>query len=172
MFKPVHSRLLGTLLLGSVLTAAQAQPQAESAQRLKALVIQKALLFVDWPPASLAAGQPLQLCLLENTALAQELLALDGYSLNNHPLQVRPLRDRSLAGCHAALVGAGQDWSQAPPATLLIAEAPGMLQRGAMLNLLVEDGRVVFDIELDAARRAGLAISTKLLRLARFVRRS
>jgi hypothetical protein len=47
-----------------------------------------------------------------------------------------------------------------------------MLQQGAMLNLLVEDGRVVFDVGLDAAHRAGLEISTKLLRLARFVSKS
>jgi len=39
-----------------------------------------------------------------------------------------------------------------------------------MINLQVEDGRIVFDVDLDAARRANLTISTKLLRLARFVR--
>ena len=40
-----------------------------------------------------------------------------------------------------------------------------------MLNFQVEDGRVVFDVDLDATRRGGLEISAKLLRLARFVRR-
>ena len=57
-------------------------------------------------------------------------------------------------------------------ALLLVSDAPAMLGRGVMLNLQVEDGRVVFDVGLAASHRAGLEISTKLLRLARFVQRS
>jgi hypothetical protein len=53
---------------------------------------------------------------------------------------------------------------------LVVSDAASMLDNGSMINLQVEDGRIVFDVELDAARRAGLVISTKLLRLARFVR--
>ena len=53
---------------------------------------------------------------------------------------------------------------------LVVSDAAAMLEQGAMINLRLEDGRIVFDVDLDAARRAGLAVSTKLLRLARYVR--
>jgi hypothetical protein len=52
---------------------------------------------------------------------------------------------------------------------LLVGDSPGDQQRGVMLNLEIEGGRVVFDIDLRAARQAGLAVSSKVLRLARHV---
>ena len=45
-----------------------------------------------------------------------------------------------------------------------------LTERGAMLNLMLDQGRLAFDIDLPAARRAGLDVSARLLRLARFVR--
>lgn len=169
---PLLQACLGLGLLGLQL-AAQAQPQALAEPQLKAQVLFKVLRFIEWPPRNLADGQALQLCLLEDgTPLAQELRALDGRNMDNHVLLVRSVRDRQLGGCHIALIGDAPGLPVAPAATLLVSESPGMLERGAMLNLQVEDGRVVFDVGLEAARRAGLDISAKLLRLARFVKKS
>lgn len=159
-----------TLLTSSLLLALPACAQAPEPE-LKAQVLLKALRFVEWPPAALAGQAELQLCLLVEGALAQQLAALEGQRINQHLLRVRAVRNRQLAGCHLALVGSEGPWSGAG-ATLLVTELPGLLERGAMLSLLVEEGRVVFDIELDAARRAGLEISARLLRLARFVKKS
>lgn len=168
---PLLQACLGLGLLGLHL-AAQSQPQALAEPQLKAQVLFKVLRFIEWPPRSLAEGQALQLCLLdEGTPLAQELRGLEGRNMDNHVLLVRSVRDRQMGGCHIVLIGEGQGQVVAPPATLLVSESPGMLERGAMLNLQVEDGRVVFDVSLDAARRAGLDISAKLLRLARFVKK-
>ncbi|MEH0166321.1 YfiR family protein [Roseateles microcysteis] len=165
------TRTLGLLLLALSLVA-EVRAQADTAAQLKAQILIKALRFVDWPAASLGPGQPLHLCLADDSPLAQALGALAAPAVNEHALRLRALRDRQLAACHVALVGPAQDWSGvATGATLLVAEAPGMLDRGAMLNLQVEDGRVVFDVDLDATRRAGLEISAKLLRLARYVRK-
>lgn len=173
MLRRTWTRLsIAALASAAVLASAQAQPQAAAAPQLKAQVIFRVLRFVDWPPANLAEGQALQLCLFEESPLAQELQALDGRSISGRVLQVRQMRGRQLGGCHVALVGAGQDWSGTAASTLLVSEGPGMLERGVMLSVQVEDGRVVFDVELDAARRAGLEISAKLLRLARYVRKA
>ncbi|MFZ2220492.1 MAG: YfiR family protein, partial [Rhodoferax sp.] len=49
---------------------------------------------------------------------------------------------------------------------LLIAETPGALKQGAMLNMNLVQGRVTFEANLVAARSARLALSSKLLRLA------
>ena len=153
------------------LALAQAQARAASEAQLKAQVLVKALRFVEWPSAALADGQPLQLCLAEDTPLAQELRALDGQSVGRNPLQVRVVRNRQFAGCQVVLAGEALAPLPVQPATLWVSEASGMLERGGMFNLQVEDGRVVFDVGLDAARRAGLDISAKLLRLARFVKK-
>jgi hypothetical protein len=52
---------------------------------------------------------------------------------------------------------------------LFIGDSPGYVQRGVMLNLEVDEGRVVFDIDLHSVREAGLMLSSKVLRLARKV---
>lgn len=162
--------LFGALLLSGAVATASAQPQAAAAHELKALVVLRSLLFVEWPPAQLAPEQPLQLCLLDDGPLGRALLGMSGQQVGRHGLKVRQVGAGGLAGCHVAVVGAARDWGPVPESTLLVSDAPGMLQHGVMLNLQVEDGRVVFDIELGAVRRAGLDISAKLLRLARFVR--
>jgi hypothetical protein len=161
----------GAVALACVAALGAVWGQADSEARLKAQVLVKALRFVEWPPGSLSDGQPLQLCLAEDSALAQELRGLDGQALGRHALQVRAVRPRQFAACHVVLVGEAQLPLPAQPATLWVTESPGMLERGLMLSLQVEEGRVVFDVGLDATRRAGLDISAKLLRLARFVKK-
>lgn len=168
--------LLKGWVLPGLLALAAAAPdcawaQGEAEARLKAQVLVKALRFVEWPAAVLAPGQPLQLCLAEDTALAQELSALDGQNLGGHLLQVRSVRQRAYTACHVLLAGEAQLPLPAQPGTLWVSESPGLLERGLMFSLQVEDGRVVFDVGLDAARRAGLDVSAKLLRLARFVKK-
>jgi hypothetical protein len=52
---------------------------------------------------------------------------------------------------------------------LLVGDTPGYQQRGVMINLEIDGGRVVFDIDLRSVRQADLALSSKVLRLARHV---
>lgn len=166
-------RLLCGALLACAppLVAAQPLPPEE----LKAQIVFRSLLFVEWPGTSLSQGQAMQLCLADEGPLATALEGLAGRRINGHALELRRVRGEQLGGCHVALVGAGFDAPRAAVAdkpVLLVTEAPSMLNLGAMLSLQVEDGRVVFDIGLESARRAGLEISTKLLRLARYVRKA
>lgn len=49
---------------------------------------------------------------------------------------------------------------------LTLADAPGALRHGVMLNMQVAQNRVVFEASVRAARAAGLTLSSKLLRLA------
>ena len=52
---------------------------------------------------------------------------------------------------------------------LTIGDTQGFAQRGAMVNFFSQDGKIRFEINLDAARHGGLKISSKLLSLARIV---
>jgi hypothetical protein len=42
-------------------------------------------------------------------------------------------------------------------------------QRGGVINLTMKDRKVRFDINIDAAERAGLTVSSKLLKLSNIV---
>jgi hypothetical protein len=54
---------------------------------------------------------------------------------------------------------------------LTVGEADWFLAEGGMVTLKLEAGRVRLEINLGAAQRAGLQISSKLLSLARVVRK-
>ena len=52
-------------------------------------------------------------------------------------------------------------------ALLILAEGAGALDRGAMIGIHGDGGRIGFDINLRAMKSSGLGASSKLLRLAR-----
>lgn len=160
--------LLG--LLGTPL----AHAQASSPESLKAEVIYRVLMFVTWPPDREAPGRPLQVCTVGDGRMETALQALAGRTIRQLTIEVRrAARHDLLSGCHLLYLPGPQPAWREPLGdlpVLVVSDAAAMLDQGAMINLQVEDGRIVFDVDLDVARRAGLAISTKLLRLARFVR--
>lgn len=52
---------------------------------------------------------------------------------------------------------------------LLAGDTEGLVQRGIVLNFFIEKSKVRFEINVDAATRMALKISSKLLRLAKIV---
>lgn len=55
---------------------------------------------------------------------------------------------------------------------LTIGETPGFAKRGCIINLIVEENKVRFEVNLDAAKQADLNISSRLLALARIIPQS
>ncbi|MDQ1411392.1 MAG: hypothetical protein QOJ41_3127 [Acidobacteriaceae bacterium] len=52
---------------------------------------------------------------------------------------------------------------------LTVGEAPGFAERGGMIRLMLEDNRVRFEVNVDAAHDGNLNISSRLLTLARII---
>jgi hypothetical protein len=52
---------------------------------------------------------------------------------------------------------------------LTIGETPGFARRGCIINLIVEDNKVRFEVNLDSAKQADLNISSRLLALAKII---
>jgi hypothetical protein len=152
---------------------APAQAQRQEPE-LKAQVLFQILLFVQWPARP--GDVPFQFCALDDTPLAQAMRSFEGRRINDRVFAWRRAAPDQLAACHVAYVGhAGQAALNQQAATqglLWVGDELGLLDRGAMLNLQVNSGKVVFDIGLEALRRGGLDISAKVLRLARYVKES
>lgn len=171
---PALARCIAVLLCLLGAWPAQAQGPARSEAELKAEVLYRVLMFVEWPLTKLPADPVLSLCLYEPGPMAPALQALAGRKVHQRALLVRQTGLDSLGACHALWLGQAADIAAlATPGRglLMVSEGNGPLGGGQMLRLQVEDGRIVFDIELNEVRRAGLDMSAKLLRLARFVRK-
>ena len=52
---------------------------------------------------------------------------------------------------------------------LTVGETPGFAERGGMIRFTVEDNRVRFEVNVEAAHQAELTISSRLLTLARII---
>lgn len=146
---------------------AQAVPPTD----VKAEVLLRVLLFVQWPQDRAGTGAwPLELCVLEDDALGASLLRQPLRQLGPRQVRVRRAAAERLDGCHVAYVG--EQLPRPPPGqpVLLVSDRFGMVERGVMVNLHAEGGKPGFDIGLGAARHAGLEVSAKLLRLARYVK--
>jgi hypothetical protein len=148
-----------------------------SEAEVKAGVIYHLLLFVTWPESALA--QRHRLCVLGEGALANALTRHAGRTVQGRLLDVQPLATplADTRGCTAVAVEAGQPGvvERLAVATreqrfLLIAEGERAIERGAMIGLAQQGGRIAFDIDHVAMKRSGLSASAKLLRLARTVR--
>lgn len=165
--------LAALVLVWGLLAPPPLGAQGPGENELKARVVLSALLFIDWPDAAASSGQPLVLCLFSASPLATGLERLRGELVNRRRIEVRrPAATDAGVGCHVSYVGFAEAAAvaQRTGASLLLGDAPGLLERGVMLNLQIDQNRVVFDVNLAAARRAGIDINTRLLRLARFVR--
>lgn len=152
-------------------TGVAAAPEAE----VKAAVVFNLLSFVEWPAGAPAADRQLTLCTFEGGALEAALLSHEGKAVRGVGFAVRRAGVADdLHQCWAVFAEAGNPAALGRSAAaartqplLVIGEGAGALEQGAMIGIAVIGGRVAFDVDLAALRRARLSVSSKLLRLAR-----
>ena len=150
---------------------AAAQPDA---QALKAAIVFNLLQFVQWPnEAALPPSSPLSMCVDRQGSLWGPLSALQARPVRGQRvLQVRdwPAEADSLRSCHAVLaeppLRRGGLAPLAGQPVLVIADTDRVDEAGVIIGVRMQGERLSFDIDLGAARRNGLQISSKLLRLA------
>lgn len=133
------------------------------------------LKFVQWPGG---AEGPMALCALDAPGFAEVARAeLEDRPVGGRPLRVREARDLADArSCEVVFVGAAGP-HDLERAAFLLAEAgvvtfghgEGLGASGIQFNFYADGGRLRLEVNLAAARRAGVKVSSKLLALARLV---
>jgi hypothetical protein len=146
--------------------AAQA-PRKEIA--VKAEFVLRFPEFVEWPMTG-TDGRPITLCLSPSHPFGQDVHASVVGQPRARRIIVRELKDReSVRTCDVVYVAPADlpllDTVADLP-ILTVGDQPDFCRRGGMINLLVIDGRVRFEIDLSRARRSGLRLDSQLLRLA------
>lgn len=161
--------------------AAHAQlPQGASEPALKAAMLFNFAIFTEWPQDTLAPSMPLRVCTFQGNGLQAALTDMQDKVINGHRMSLRVLSTGTpasqLAGCHVlALDGRDRDrWTSlrdelTGTSVLTIADDRVIGAEGAMISLNIDNHRIGFDVDLGPVRRARLALSSKLLRLARSV---
>lgn len=171
-FPCIFPALLGLLFALPVM----ALEQDEAA--VKAAFIYNFTKFVEWPAE---AEGPLQLCLIgETDSLLAALANLEGKQSQGRNIHVRSIGRNAdtLDGCRVIVVGASEagrisailNNAQKHPA-LTVSEIEHFADVGGMIGLVVNNTKVQFEINAQAAQRANLKLSAQLLKLSQKVKK-
>ena len=151
------------------------QPAPQSLEySVKANYLVRFAAFVEWPQRSFATSQsPVVICVVGRDPFRGALdRAARAQTAYGRSLAVRrPRTAEAAAGCHILYVGQGgaRLVPDGARSILLVTDAAISSQRG-MIHFDIHDERVRFHIDLQAASRSGLSISSRLLNLALSVR--
>lgn len=151
------------------------------ADRVKAAFIFKFANYVEWPADTFsAADAPIRIAVMGADPLAAELATMVvGRTVQGRPLAIRRMAaGESIAGVHVIFIGAAQApglrrvMEESPTqSTLVVTDFQGALELGSMINFVLVERRLKFEIALDTAEKRRLKLSSRLLAVALGVRR-
>ena len=186
----IKRRLRAAVAILPILLAAatlNAQTTSGSSEYLiKAGFIYNFANLVQWPATSFAQpDSPIVIVILGEDHFGTTLdRALDGKKVNARSFVIK--RARSMAELQRTLgqqkecqilyvsssemphLGEAIQMLKGVP-VLTIGETPGFAKNGGIINLILEDNKVRFEVNVTAAKEADLNISSRLLALARIV---
>lgn len=140
---------------------------------VKAGFLYNFVMLTDWPSQHI--GSTLEVCVSGSHDLLQALDSLRGKIVNNRRIAVRMLGiAEEVKDCHVLFLAESERMADAKilrgisgQPILTITDDEAIARNGAMIFLRPERQRLVFEINVGAAKNANLNISSRLLRLAR-----
>jgi hypothetical protein len=171
---------LAALIFPLAVDPARPQTDSQAAEyRVKAAFVYKFSGYIEWPDAAFARpDSPISIGVVGADALAEELAqVVVGRSVNGRPFSVRKLRPGdSIENLHILFIGKTDARRLAEilgvvkgRPVLTVTESEEALQLGSVINFVVVDDKVRFDVALVPADLGSLKISARLLAVARKV---
>jgi hypothetical protein len=178
-------RLFGLVAILVVATGL-VRPSASSVDGLTEYEVKAAFLFnftrfVEWPGSAFANDRaPIVIGLFHSDPFGAALRrVVEGQTVRGRAVEVRVVKSYDeVRTCHLVFVSAAEERripdllrSGAVSRVLVVGESSGFAQAGGMMNFVMDGSRVRFEVNLRAAERAGLKLSSRLLSMARLVDR-
>jgi hypothetical protein len=183
--RPVRRGLVSLLRLapGAILTLFAAGPvlgaSSYSEDAVKAAYLYRFTQYIEWPEA--ATAEPFTIAVLDSPGVAAELRRiLPSHRIKNSTAQVREItRTQDLGSAQVLYIGSAQIdrvrnviATLAAPSVLIVTDAEQGLAAGSVVNFLMLEHRVRFEVSLSAADRSQLRISAELLGVATRVQKT
>ncbi|HET7623858.1 MAG TPA: YfiR family protein [Verrucomicrobiae bacterium] len=162
-------------------SSAGAQESVPSEYQIKAAFLFNFARFVEWPPAVFpSSNSDFVIGVFGQNPFDGDLeKAVHGKSINGHPFVVKHFTSTAeLKNCQILFIGGserkrfGEILGAVKGAPVLLVsddKTSQFIESGGIINFIIEDQKVHFEINNAAARKANLKISSKLLTLAKRV---
>lgn len=161
----------------ATLSHARPRAQAAAAPDLQAAFLLNFARFTEWP--SSPVHQKLVICVYGDDRLGDAVMrALRGQTIDGRDVVLSRLKaDSAVVHCQVMFVARGAITSGRPLLerastlpVLTVSDQAGFAASAGIIELFVEDGRMRFAVNVDAAQRSNLNLSSRLLGLAKIVR--
>ena len=152
--------------------------ETTSSHNLKAAYLFNFLYFVEWPENTFKLPTtPYNICVIGDTIFANALKPLEAKQVHDHPIMITNLlEERELSSCHLLYITDSESSrlnkllvNIKGQAILLVSDMLLFSSRGGVIGLIYEEGHLLFEINLTAAKKHNLKISAKLLELAQTI---
>ncbi len=184
------------LLVVPIVPEALADSTRSQEYKIKAAFLYNFIKFVEWPKGEIGdSNEPITIGILGKCPFENAFELLKDKQAKNRKVVIKRFKGfkelknsspndkaelqriiNAIRKCHVLFICSCQKEelkeaidSVKNHSVLTVGEVKGFLETGGVINFLMEENKVRFEINLAAAKRAELKISSKLLRLAKRV---
>jgi hypothetical protein len=174
--------LVPAVVVSMLVSPSQAQTSRPTEYQVKAAYLYNFGKFVEWPVAAVQpSGDSFDICVLGedpfgaslDRAVANETIAGKHVVARQIPLP------QDAAHCQVLFISSSENKrlkqilvSLGAASVLTVSDLPGFTEHGGMVQFVMEDNKVRFEVNSTSAQRAGLTLSSELLKVATTVRKS
>ena len=156
---------------------AVADEQSAKEYEVKAAFIFKFAQFMEWPAAAFASDKdPIVVATFGEDPFEGGLdRVMAGKSIGNRPVVVKHFGGADeITRCHILFAAASSSedvagvlhkWAKSPVMT--IGDGDNFCQEGGIIQFIIEDGKIHFEVNMEAEDQSGVKISSRLLKLAK-----
>lgn len=134
--------------------------------------------FIEWPTDSLDKTKSLSVCVAGDNPSNSSFNRLQGKPYKERAIVVRQIKEPDgSTGCNLLFIHSSESHQLAAylqlaqkRSILTVSDIDKFASNGGIIGFIEQDGKVRFEINLDAAQQAKIKINSQLLKLARIVR--
>lgn len=163
------------LLLSLSFRICMAQDSRPTESQVKAAYLYNFGKFVEWPSARGAVSGAFEICVLGRDPFGAVLdSTVDGESVAGRKIVVQRIhRVQDAVGCNILFISSSEEsrlttiLGEAGRMRLLtVSDIPHFAERGGVIGLVNQEGRIRFEVNRSTAEENHLALSSELLRVA------
>jgi hypothetical protein len=174
--------LLATIFLGwiNLCPSGAAQQSKPEEYQVKAVYLYNFGRFVVWPGTAVETQGTFDVCVLGRDPFGSALDAtLAGEAINNRKLAARRIESpRQATNCQILFISSSEAVriqeilaAVGSSAVLTVSDMPAFTSAGGIIQFVLRDNKVRFEVNLTAAEKAGLMLSSQLLKVATDIRK-
>lgn len=168
--------MIAFLVYASMVTNSRAESRNAREYQIKAAFLYNFGKFIDWPAESFEnESAPVVYCIIGQDPFGNILdKTVKGKTLKGRRLIIeRRMTVSRLSSCHLLYISKSEQLRVEQifepikySSVLTVGDMEGFANLGGIINLITRGNRIIFQINIDAANRARLKLSSRLLKLA------